>query len=149
HFNITNTSSSSRARDLVVSSPTPAIRAVLHCAIHNIPGDYDRTVLVEVEAADYIIDYLTKISAFNLQPPGDMVIVDNSVMANFVLHLSSYVGVGHAKVAPTTRVHCCTTRIGANTQVPRSVESTTRNTYCLNIVETRKAGDTSVRPGHA
>src|SRR2546430_5245335 len=45
HFNITNTSSSSRARDLIVSRATPAIRAVLRGAIHNIPGDYDRPVL--------------------------------------------------------------------------------------------------------
>src|SRR5207302_1005307 len=66
HFNIADASAGSRARDLVVSGATPAIRSVLRCPIHNIPSNYDRTVLVEVEAADYIIDYLTKIGAFNL-----------------------------------------------------------------------------------
>src|SRR6266571_5067940 len=101
--------------------------------------------VVEIETTDYIIDYLTKIRAFDLQPPGDMIIVNNGVMTNFVLHLSSYIRVGHTKVAATAGVHCCTTRISADTQVARSVESATRNAYRLNIVQTRKARDTGVR----
>src|SRR5256712_2537385 len=134
HFHIADTPAIGLARrNLVVSSAAPGIRAIANgfpcygrswasrSASYSIPSDYDRPVRIKVKTPDHIIDYLTKIRAFDLQPPGDAIVVNNRVMANFVLHLSSYIGVGHAKVAATPGVQCSTTGVGTDT-LARSIE---------------------------
>src|SRR5437879_31299 len=164
HFNITNTIAVSLARrNLVVSSAAPSIRAIAdgfprnrtnrrsrasRSASYSIPSNYDRPVRIKVKTPNHIIDYLTKIRAFDLQSPRDVIVVDNSVVTNFVLNLTSYVGVGHAKVAATAGVQCSTTEVGADT-LARSVECASRNVDRLNIVQACEAGDLSVLQGHA
>jgi hypothetical protein len=160
HLNIADTIAKGLAgRNLVVSSAAPGIRAIANgfpcdgiswasrSAGYSIPSDYDRPVRIKVKTPDHIIDYLTKIRAFDLQSPRDVIVVDNSVVTNFVLNLTSYVGVGHAKVAATTRVHCSTAGISADT-LTRRVECASGNVYRLYIIQTCKARDMSVRQSH-
>src|SRR6266550_3524982 len=161
HFHIANTTAIGLARrNLVVSSAAPGIRAIANgfpcywrswasrSASYSIPSDYDRPVRIKVKTPDHIIDYLTKVGTFDLQSSRDVIVVDNGVVTNFVLNLTSYVGVGHTKVAATAGVQCSTTGVGADT-LARSVECASRNIYGLNIVQTCEAGDLSVRQGHA
>src|SRR5207253_7948055 len=133
HFNIADTIAIGLPRrNLVVSSAAPCIRAIANgfprnrtnrrsrtsgSASYSIPSDYDRPVSIKVKTPNYIIDYLTKIGTLDLQPSRDTIVVNNRVMTHFILHLSSYIGIGHTKVAPATRVHCCTTHIGGDTRV--------------------------------
>src|SRR5260370_17475535 len=95
------------------------------CACHDIPWDYDRPVPVKIQTTHRIIDYLAKISTLNLQSAGDTISIENGFMTNFILHLPSHVGVSHAKVTPTTGIHCTTRAVVAtNTLTPRSFEPT-------------------------